>query len=171
MHAGDAMDISKDLQTERISLGPVAFRDLTFFLRLVGNTSVRQFLGGPMPWRQRVRQFRAYRQGHPNVGIWIVRPLARQQAMGLLVLSPHKDGADYEISYQFHPVFWGNGFATEATARIVDHALNDLRLPRVIAETQTANAASCRLLSRLGFAEEKRLNRFGAEQAIFVRAA
>lgn len=163
------MDFSKNLQTERLALSPVALRDLVFFVRLVGDVRVRQYLGGPMPWPQRLKQFRAYRQGHPKVGIWAVRAIGCHSAIGLVVLSPHKDGEDYEVSYQFRPAFWGKGFAAEATACVVDHALNELGLRRVIAETQTENAASCKMLEGLGFIEEARLSRFGALQSIYAR--
>lgn len=166
----DAMDFSKNLQTKRLALGPVALRDFSFFVHLVGDARVRRFLGGPVPWLQRLRQFGVYRQGHPKVGFWVVRTRCRNRAVGLVVLSPHKDGKDYEVSYQFHPLFWGQGFAREATARAVDHALNDLGLQRVIAETQTENAASCRMLEGLGFTEVMRLSRFGALQAIYSRS-
>ena len=165
----NAMDFLKNLRTERLVLNPVALRDLMFFVRLVGDVRVRQFLGGPMPWPQRLNQFRAYHQDHPKVGIWVVRTIVRQSAIGLIVLSPHKDGEDYEVSYQFRPTFWGEGFATEATACVVDHALNDLSFQRVIAETQTENTSSCKMLEGLGFIEETRLRRFGALQAIYVR--
>lgn len=163
------MDFSKNLRTERLALRPVALWDIIFFLRLVGDVRVRQFLGGPVPWRQGVRQFRTYRQRHPKVGIWVVRTIDRPSAIGLVVLSPHKDGEDYEVSYQFCPMFWGKGFAAEATACVVDHALDNLGLQRVIAETQTENAASCKMLERLGFIEKARLSRFGALQAIYAR--
>jgi [ribosomal protein S5]-alanine N-acetyltransferase len=72
------------------------------------------------------------------------------------------------LSYEFHPDAWGHGYATEATRRALDFALNDLAFERLIAETQTANSASCRLLERLGMKEERRIQRFGAEQAIYA---
>lgn len=163
------MNFSKRLRTERLVLQPVVLWDIIFFLRLVADVRVRQYLGAPVPLRQGMTQFSAYRQGHPKVGIWAVRRTSKPGAIGLVVLSPHKDGEDYEVSYQFRQKLWGQGFACEATARVVEHALNDLGLPRVIAETQTENAASCKMLESLGFIEEKRLSRFGALQAIYAR--
>lgn len=165
------MVFSKILHTDRLVLGPIDLRDSPFFFRLLGDAEVRRYLGGPVPWRRRLRQFSAYRQGAPHVGIWIVRPRGRRQALGLIVLSPHKDGAEYEVSYQFRPTAWGQGFAREATARVVAHAFSDTGLQRVIAETQAANAASCTLLKRLGFTEDRRLTRFGALQVLYARSA
>lgn len=50
---------------------------------------------------------------------------------------------------------------------IINYALNELNLSRVVAETQTANTSSCRLLERVGMEIEKISIRFGAEQAIY----
>lgn len=43
----------------------------------------------------------------------------------------------------------------------------ELKLPGLIAETQTANQASCRLLEKVGKKRVKTLSRFGAEQVIY----
>jgi ribosomal-protein-alanine N-acetyltransferase len=40
-------------------------------------------------------------------------------------------------------------------------------LERIIAETQSANAASCSLLRKQGMVEICRIQRFGTEQIIF----
>ncbi len=164
------MIIAPHLWTERLTLAPMKLGDVLFFWNLVGNVTVRRFLGGPVPGRRRLAQFQHYLDGHPGVGNWVVRRQKQKAAIGLLELSPHKNGTDYEVSYQFKPSSWGHGFAREATACVVDHAIHDLGLQRVIAETQSANAASCRMLSGLGFVAETRLERFGVEQVIFAKS-
>lgn len=161
------MDIAPYLETDRLVLGPTRLRDVVFFWRLAGNPDVRQFLGGPVPWRHRLFKFHRCLRGHPKAGIWVVRRRGHSAAIGLVALRPHIDGADYEVSYAFKPASWGQGFAREAAARVVEHAIHDLALRKVVAETQSTNAASCRLLATLGFAEEIRVARFGAEQVIF----
>jgi ribosomal-protein-alanine N-acetyltransferase len=50
---------------------------------------------------------------------------------------------------------------------IIPYALNDLSLTKIVAETQTANTASCRLLEKVVMKKEQILFRFGAEQAIY----
>ena len=145
--------------------------NLPLFIGLLGSLEVRQFLGGPVPWYLRASQFRQYLRGHPKVGIWVVRDRQNSKGIGLLVLSPHEGGKDYEVSYQFLPSSWGNGYAAEALEPVILHALQDLGFPKIIAETQAANARSCKLLSRLGFKQEMTLERHGAQQIIFARLA
>lgn len=45
--------------------------------------------------------------------------------------------------------------------------LKKLGLTKIVAETQSANKASCRLLKRIGMDLEETVERFGAEQSIF----
>ena len=162
------MYTSQYLETPRLILRPILARDALFFYHLVGNEEVRRFLGGPVPRWQRLPRFRSYLRNPAGVSTWIVQTRQSSKPLGLIDLSPHKDGEDYEISYQFHPDGWGNGFAREATACVVQHSLTGSRLDRIIAETQSANHASCRLLQHLKMIELKRLQRFGAEQVIFA---
>ena len=88
--------------------------------------------------------------------------------MGLVSLDPHHEGVHLEISYQFLPCWWGKGYATEVLQVIINFALDDLNLSKVVAETQTTNKSSCRLLERLGMELERTIIRFGAEQAIYA---
>lgn len=51
---------------------------------------------------------------------------------------------------------------------MINHAIGDAGLHRIIAETQATNARSCRLLEGLGFVELKKVQRFGAVQTIYT---
>ena len=64
-----------------------------------------------------------------------------------------------EIGFIFHPDHWGRGFATEALAAVLERAFAVHRLERVEADVDPDNAASLRLLARLGFRETSRKRR------------
>ncbi len=85
----------------------------------------------------------------------------------MISLDPHHDGEATEISFQILPEFWGEGFGTEAVRTVIRHAFDEKGLDRLLAETQAANTASRRLLTRLGMEEAGRVMRFGAEQIIY----
>lgn len=59
-----------------------------------------------------------------------------------------------EIFYSFSPKYWGNGYATEAVETILNYGFVDLGLHRVTAGVATENAASIRLLERVGMTKE-----------------
>ncbi|WP_438435257.1 GNAT family N-acetyltransferase [Gorillibacterium sp. sgz500922] len=58
------------------------------------------------------------------------------------------------IGYIFNPSFYGNGYATEACRRIMDHAFAEGNAHRIVAMCNTENAPSWRLLERLGMRRE-----------------
>lgn len=162
------MRFASHLQTPRLQLRPLRMRHFAFFCRLLGNRQVRACLGGPVPWKARLRQFRAYRKGHADIGIWCLTQ-ADSRPIGLIVVTPDRSGSAWELSYQILPRFWGNGLAKDAAACVLDHLRNQDKRP-IVAETQVANTSSRKLLSRLGFIESKRLTRFGAEQILYTYA-
>ncbi|WP_407588236.1 GNAT family N-acetyltransferase [Acinetobacter pittii] len=49
----------------------------------------------------------------------------------------------------------------------LNYSFNKLNLKKVIAETQTQNKASIKLLERIGMVFEKSVERFGSNQSIF----
>lgn len=55
------------------------------------------------------------------------------------------------IGYILHPDVWGRGLAGEAVGAAIDHVFQTRELDRVTADVDPDNAASIRLLERLGF--------------------
>ena len=55
------------------------------------------------------------------------------------------------MSYCLDDAAWGDGYATEAAGALLQWAFDTLDLNRVQAETDTRNAASARVLEKLGF--------------------
>src|SRR6266496_3744374 len=62
-----------------------------------------------------------------------------------------------EISYIVHPGFWGRGIATGATRELLDMCFGQHELHRVFATCDPRNAASARVLKKLGMTYEGRL--------------
>ncbi|MCZ2402552.1 GNAT family N-acetyltransferase [Paenarthrobacter sp. Z7-10] len=59
-----------------------------------------------------------------------------------------------EIGYVFNPTAAHRGYAAEACAAVLDLAFDDLGLRRVTARMDSRNAASARLVTRLGMRHE-----------------
>ena len=161
------MPIAATLKTERLNLRPPLERDWTFLIALASDKSVRRFLGGVMPLTQREMNAAQLLVPSEEEIVWIAETLSPVREIGLITILPHHDGDWREISYQFHPDLWGRGFAIEALAAIIEFAFNHLNDQVLVAETQSANLASRRLLQRLGMSELRRLSRFGSDQIIY----
>ena len=67
---------------------------------------------------------------------------------------PHRQG---EIGFVVHPDHQGKGYATEAARTLLRIAFEDLGLHRVVGRLEARNAASARVLEKLGMREEAHL--------------
>ncbi|WP_349512985.1 GNAT family N-acetyltransferase [Erythrobacter sp. NFXS35] len=64
-----------------------------------------------------------------------------------------------EIGFLFAPDVWGQGFASEAIYAVLANGFAEHGLEGALADVDPRNAASLRLLARLGFAETRRAER------------
>lgn len=64
-------------------------------------------------------------------------------------------GTEAEVGYVFDPAFGGHGYALEAVQAMVDHAFGTLGVRRLTAGCFADNAASVRLLEKLGMRREQ----------------
>jgi [ribosomal protein S5]-alanine N-acetyltransferase len=62
-----------------------------------------------------------------------------------------------DMGYELDPAFWGRGYATEAARALLDHGFRVLGLHRIHAHCLAENAASARVLEKLGMRLEGRL--------------
>lgn len=65
-----------------------------------------------------------------------------------------------QIGWRLHPDHWGRGYAIEAAQRIVRHASCEVGAPLLLAVRDPANAASARIMDKLGMRQRPQLERW-----------
>ncbi|MCB5908968.1 GNAT family N-acetyltransferase [Streptomyces pinistramenti] len=92
-------------------------------------------------------------------GLFAVELLASGELAGAAGLSvPHdlpEVTPDIEISWRFGRQFWGQGYASEAAHAVLEFALQDRGLDRVIAINRVDNTASANVARKLGMTPER----------------
>lgn len=158
------------LDTERLTLRPVASEDLPAIVALAGDGEVAQ-------WTVSIR--------HPlsetEVTAWLARSTAGGEhafailrkgeseligVVGITVMAGgdsgghagghaegHAGGHRGEIGYWIGRPYWGNGFATEAVRRVLLHGFGALGLAEVEATVFPGNDRSVQVLNKTGFIE------------------
>ena len=154
-------------ETERCFIKPFRSSDLLDVKKIFLNPEVREFLGGIRQENSLQMLLGEMLNSSDHSFYWVIREKNTDTFIGLVSLEPHHDGINLEISYQLLPNWWGKGYATEVVQTIINYSFNKLNLPKVLAETQTANKTSCMLLERIGMELERTIIRFGAEQGIY----
>ena len=147
------------LHTVRLQLRPFNDSDANALFALHSNAYVLRYWDSP-PWSNRLRAERF---------ITTCRQIAEAGTGTRLAVDRVSDAAfigwcsltrwnpDYRsasMGYCFDDAAWGQGYATEAARALLEWAFDTLDLNRVQAETDTRNAASARVLEKLGFVRE-----------------
>jgi len=142
------------LTSERLGFRCWNSRDESRAIDLWCNQQVTALIGGPWSREaaldrlsQEIDQQRQYR-----VAYWPVFLRADGRFAGCAGLRPYESGkAIYEMGVHLLPEFWGQGLAREACEAIVSHAFGRLGISAIFAGHHPRNAASGRLLMKLGF--------------------
>lgn len=129
--------------------------------------NVREFLGGVISDESYSNSFKEMINNDEDSLYWTIRLKNTNDFIGLVSIDTHHNGVSKELSYQFLPSYWRNGYALEVIKEILNFISRELTITNVISETQVANKASCNLLSNLGMVVIDKVYRFNAEQYIF----
>lgn len=154
------------LETEKCKLMPLKKTDYDEVIELYSCPEVRRYLGGPIESRHFEKKFEGMLSAKEEWHFTMKRK-DTQAFVGLVSLNDHQDGIGTEISYQLVKDQWGNGFATEAVFSVMDFVFETLKKSELVAETQSSNTRSCRLLERSGMCHVSSVERYGAEQSIY----
>jgi len=154
------------IETERCLLSQIKRSDERDIYILYKNENVRRFLGGIVNQNIFKERFNRMLQDF-TVTNWTIRLKLNKVFVGMIGIGKHHDGQDSEISFQLLPEFWGKSFAEETVSGIIKHAANTMNLPCIIAETQSANMPSRKLLEKIGMEPVRILTRFNEEQVIY----
>ena len=149
------------LRTARLVLRPVEDTDADALVALHSDAHVLRYWDAP-PWREDDRDSaarfvaRSRQLAEDGTGARLVVERAGDGSfLGWCSLSRwNADFRSASLGYCFTADAWGHGFATESGRSLLTWAFDALDLHRVQAEADTRNAASGRVLEKLGFVLE-----------------
>ena len=161
------------LTTQRLRLRPLQPGDADALHEVYSHPLVEAWIG-PHTLARVGEEIEYQRSGQVQRGysVWAVERRADGRFLGDCGLQPleHK-GPEVELGYDLHPDVWGQGLATEAARAVVDAALGPLGLERVVAVVKPANAASRRVLEKVGLRESGRRGAYGELMVLYELAA
>jgi RimJ/RimL family protein N-acetyltransferase len=101
---------------------------------------------------RRLERFRLRFGDALEFGVWGLA-LLHGPLIGLVLLKPLRPLGDhdgFEVGWRLHPDWWGNGYATEAGAGLLELAFGPRQLTEVFAVIEPSNARSHGVAHRLG---------------------
>lgn len=162
------------LETDRLILRRLELDDAPFIFELVNDPDWLRYIGD-----KGVRSLddaRGYLVKGPiemyarhGFGLYRVERRSDGAVLGMCGLIKRDTLEDVDIGFAFLPAYRSQGYAREAAQATLDYARNVLELPRVVAIASPDNAASAKLLERIGLAFERRL-KLGADNEVSLFA-
>ncbi|MCC2845950.1 GNAT family N-acetyltransferase [[Clostridium] innocuum] len=157
------------LKTDRCSIYEIKESDMEDVRILFTDKVVRTYLGGAYDTVNADKKLRNMMMAEIDYQGFTVRRTSDSALLGLIEIGPYHNGIEQEISYQFVPTIWGQGYAKEAIQAVLVFLSEQGELQSIVAETQRKNIRSCRLLEALGFKMRESLIRFHQPQMVYVK--
>jgi ribosomal-protein-alanine N-acetyltransferase len=88
-----------------------------------------------------------------------------ENLVGFCGLRPLDNAPGVEVLYGIAPSSWGDGFATEAALAMLHYGFEEAGLDRILGIADKQNAASRRVLEKIGMTFEEYLLNEGREEA------
>jgi len=148
------------LETERLSLRRLTTDDAQFILELLNQPSFLRYIGdkGVRNSEDAIQ----YIQTGPvasydrfGFGLYLVELKESGTPIGMCGLLKRETLADVDVGFAFLPDYWSRGYAFEAAAAVMAYGREVLGLRRIVAITSLDNAASIKLLEKIGLRFER----------------
>ncbi|HKO44002.1 MAG TPA: GNAT family N-acetyltransferase [Pyrinomonadaceae bacterium] len=144
------------LQTDRLQLRRLTPADATFIFELVNEPSFIENIGDRNV-RSEEDAVRYIQNGpmasYERYGYGLYKVELRQTSTPIGICGPLKrETLEYpDIGFAFLPLFWGQGYALESSAAVMNYSRKVLGLDEIAAITTPTNERSIKLLEKLGF--------------------
>jgi RimJ/RimL family protein N-acetyltransferase len=154
-------EVAARLETERLILRPFTPDDFDALFAMHSRPEVARYLYWGPRTEAEVRTVlekkvagRAIRSEGDVLAFAVVLKTTNEVVADMVLQFVSEEHRQGEIGYIVHPDHQGHGYATEACGAILRLAFEDLKLHRVVGHLEARNAASARVLEKLGMRRE-----------------
>ncbi|HUG15129.1 MAG TPA: GNAT family N-acetyltransferase [Thermomicrobiales bacterium] len=151
-------------ETERLELREFSVDDAEGFFRLNGDPEVLRYTGDE-PFAD-VEQARAFLAAYDNYardgfGRWSVYLKETGEYLGFCGLNNRPATDEVDVGFRFRRACWDRGYATEAARAALDLGFTRYGLTRIVGRAMRDNAASHRVLEKLGMTKSHEFEQDG----------
>jgi ribosomal-protein-alanine N-acetyltransferase len=157
------------IETERFSIRPLSADDAPAAHAIWSDPEVMRFIPSDPSATLEETRVRLARHLARSPGLWAVVERETGEAIALCgLIAVEGVGPDIEVAYHVARRHWNRGVATEAAGACVEAGLA-AGLTRVIAYVVPENAASVRVLEKIGMRRDGMAHVYGLDLARYVR--
>ncbi|MFD1615720.1 GNAT family N-acetyltransferase [Gelatiniphilus marinus] len=160
-------------ETKRLLISKFTIFDAPFFLQLANSPNCLKYIGDKN--LKTVVDAKAYLQEKTiksytdlEFGFYKLSLKENNKPIGTCGLAKREKLDNADIGFAFLPEYEGQGFGFEASVEIIKLAKLKFKLKKVVAITMPSNIKSIKLLEKLGFALEKKVNPFDDDKELLL---
>ena len=148
------------LETDRLVLRRLSAEDAEFILELLNQPSFLRYIGdkGVRTTEDAVNYIQTGPQASYEqfgFGLYLVELKGSGVSIGMCGLIKRDSLPDVDVGFAFLPDYWSQGYAFEAAAAVMNYGREVFGLKRIVAITSLDNAASIKLLEKVGLRFER----------------
>jgi [ribosomal protein S5]-alanine N-acetyltransferase len=159
-------------ETERLYIRRYTKADEDNFFRLNSDPEVMQYIRAPENRSEcsvfLLQNIAAYEE-NPLMGRWAIIDKYTNTFVGSFAIIPVENRPEIQMGYALLKEFWGRGYAAESVLAGCDYAFEVLKLPQIVAITETCNLASQKVLLKCGFIQQASIRENDKELFFFVK--
>ena len=149
-------------ETDRLIVRRYTLADEEIFFRLNGDAEVMKYIREAKSRRECsifLKRNLGFYEQYPLMGRWAMIEKASNEFCGSFAVIPVETAdstrhTEVQLGYALLKAHWGKGYATESTLAGRQYAFDIMKLPAIVAITDTANIASQKVLLRCGFEQQ-----------------
>jgi [ribosomal protein S5]-alanine N-acetyltransferase len=164
----------RDIETARLRLGRWQPWDAVAFRPIAQDLEVMRYVNKGEPWSDaKVREFIARQMRHiarKGFSFWKIQRKPDGRLIGLcgLFALPLGCRTEVEIGWWLAPPFWRRGLASEAASAVMNFALKNLPVERIVAVAIAENRASRRIMQKIGMRYERTISHRGYRVVLYA---
>jgi ribosomal-protein-alanine N-acetyltransferase len=160
------------LETKRLILEVWTQADADALFKIMRDALVMRYLADGKPFSfEQVRDFLIWAENYQKENgfcRWKVIEKSSGETIGSCGFARPHGTEEVELGYLLAQKHWGKGFATEAALACKLYGFGKLGFREIIAMTDLENAASQKVLEKIGFAERSVETYDGAETLVYL---
>jgi RimJ/RimL family protein N-acetyltransferase len=140
------------IQTARLTIRSFRASDIPEYAAAVADPQVTRFLGdgSPHSYEQAAAYIQDCIRSEAREGMARYAVTLRETGELLGFCGFKRVHGSMDFGWRYARQAWGNGYATEAAASVLDYGLHTLGLSEIVAESAVENVASVRVMEKIG---------------------
>ena len=145
-----------EIKSERLILKKLNYEDLDFIYKMASNPLVYLYEEDEEPSKEQTykkysKKISRMEEVPDEYLIVLISILPQEIPIGQVFIQLNwREMREWEIGYEIHPDYWGNGYATEAVKLLLKHSFENLNAHKVVGFCNAHNKKSANLMERVG---------------------